>query len=71
MKEAGHSRTELVLSLPFDELGVLLARLSPTPADGCSVRRPGEAVDERIDRALAPCDLLSPLDALCSLILAR
>ena len=28
--------------LCHDEHGVLLARLSPPPADGCSVRRPGE-----------------------------
>ena len=71
--EAGWSlsdrASELVFFLLFDELCVLLARLSPPPADGCSVRQQGEAVDERVDRV--PCNLLSPLGALRCLILAR
>ena len=34
----------------FDEFGVLLARSLPPSADGSSVRRQGEAVDERVER---------------------
>ena len=37
MKEAGHSRTELVFSQIFDELGVPLVRLRPPPAQGCTL----------------------------------
>ena len=32
LKEAGHSRTELVFSQLFDELGVALVLLRPPPA---------------------------------------
>ena len=52
-------------SLLFNELGVLFAQLSPPP----TVRRPGEAVDERVDRV--PCIFLSLLGALRCLMLAR
>ena len=47
LKEAGHSRTELVFLLLFDELGIPLVLLRQPPAQGCtfSVRRQGEAVD--------------------------
>ena len=37
LEEAGHSRTELVFSLLFDELGVPLVRLRPPPAQGCTL----------------------------------
>ena len=49
--------------------GVPLVRLPPPPAQGWSVRRLGEEVDERVERV--PCYFLSPLGALSCLILAR
>ena len=60
---AGHSWTELVLLLLFNEFGVLLARLS-----GCSVRRPGEEVDEMVCWIPQPCNFLLPKGILrCSI----
>ena len=46
-ERAGHSQTELFVSLLFNELGVPLARLLPPPARGYPVRWPGEEVDLR------------------------
>ena len=37
LKEAGHSQTELVFSLLFDELGIPLVRLRPPTAQGCTL----------------------------------
>ena len=68
-ERAGRCRTELVFPLLFDALAVPLARLPPPPALGCSVRRPGEEVDERV--CGIPCDFLSPRGILRCLIPAR
>ena len=60
-EQAGHSRIELVFSLLFNDLGVSLARLPPSPIRGYLVRRQGEEVDVRV--CGIPFDLLSPLAA--------
>ena len=71
LEQAGHSRIDLIFFLLFVEISLPgpLARLPPPPARGCSVRRPGEEVDERV--CGIPSDFLSPLDGLRCLILAR
>ena len=69
-KWAANSRTELVFSLLFDELGVPLVLLLPPPAQRYSVRLPGEEVDERVDRV--PCYFLLLLGTLrCSILACR